>query len=114
MQDRRWYDKDPILKEALEVLKISPAKTKDEAAEFILNLQDKVAEEVLEHVYDMMEKYQGKGTRWYDSDPVIMKALELLRLAPKKTQREIALKILLAVEEDDFANLKKDIETEDK
>lgn len=113
MQERRWYDKDPILKEALEVLKISPAKTKDDAAEFILNLQEKVADEVLEHVYEMMEKYQGKGTRWYDSDPVIMKALELLRLAPKKTQREIALKILLAVEENDFANLKKETDKED-
>lgn len=114
MQNRRWSDKDPILKEALEVLKISPAKTKDDAAEFILNLQDQVAGEVLDHVYEMMDKYQGKGNRWYDSDPVIMKAIELLRLAPKKTQREIALKILLAVEEDDFDALKSDTEKEEK
>ena len=112
MENRRWYDKDPILKEALELLKLSPAKTKDEAAEFILQLQTKVASEVLDHVYDMMGKYQGKGNRWYDSDPVIMKAIELLRLAPAKTQREAALKILLAIEENDFSkftlNLKKD------
>ncbi len=112
MENRRWYDKDPILKEALELLKLSPAKTKDEAAEFILQLQTQVASEVLDHVYDMMGKYQGKGNRWYDSDPVIMKAIELLRLAPAKTQREAALKILLAIEENDFSkftlNLKKD------
>ena len=43
-----------------------------------------------------------------------MKAIELLRLAPKKTQREIALKILLAVEEDDFDALKSDTEKEEK
>ena len=109
-QNRRWYDKDPILKEALEVLKISPAKTKDEAADFILKLQDQVAGEVLERVYDMMEKYQGKGNRWYDTDPVIMKALELLRLAPAKTQREIALKLLLAIEAGQFEDLIKPIE----
>ena len=102
MENRRWYDKDPILKEALELLKLSPAKTKDEAAEFILQLQTQVASEVLDHVYDMMGKYQGKGNRWYDSDPVIMKAIELLRLAPAKTQREAALKILLAIEENDY------------
>lgn len=106
MENRRWYDKDPILKEALEVLKISPAKTKDEAAEFILKLQSQVASEVLDHVYEMMNKYQGKGNRWYDSDPVIMKSIELLRLAPAKTQREIALKILLAIEENNFETLK--------
>ena len=91
MENRRWYDKDPILREALDLLKLSPAKTKDEAAEFILQLQTQVASEVLDHVYDMMGKYQGKGNRWYDSDPVIMKAIELLRLAPAKTQREAAL-----------------------
>ena len=113
MENRRWYDKDPILKEALEVLKISPAKTKDEAAEFILKLQTQVAAEVLEHVYDMMSKYQGKGNRWYDSDPVIMKAIELLRVAPAKTQREIALKILLAIEENNFENLKLSTEKEE-
>ena len=106
MENRRWYDKDPILKEALELLKLSPAKTKDEAAEFILQLQNQVASEVLDHVYDMMDKYQGKGNRWYDSDPVIMKAIELLRLAPAKTQREAALKILLAIEENDFSKFK--------
>lgn len=104
MNNRRWYDNDPILKEALDLLKLSPSKTQDDAAEFILQLQDQVAGEVIEHVYDMMEKYQGRGNRWYDSDPVVMKAIELLRLAPKKTQREAALKILLAIEEGSFKN----------
>ncbi len=109
-KNRRWYDKDPILKEALEVLKISPAKTKDEAADFILKLQDQVAGEVLERVYEMMEKYQGKGNRWYDTDPVIMKAIETLRLAPAKVQREIALKLLLAIEAGQFEDLMKPLE----
>lgn len=109
-RNRRWYDKDPILKEALEVLKISPAKTKDEAADFIIKLQDQVAGEVLERVYEMMEKYQGKGNRWYDTDPVIMKAIEMLRLAPAKLQREIALKLLLAIEAGQFEDLMKPLE----
>ena len=98
MENRRWYDKDPILREALDLLKLSPAKTKDEAAEFILQLQNQVASEVLEHVYDMMEKYEGKGNRWYDSDPVMLKAIEMLRMSSPKTQRIAALKLLLALE----------------
>lgn len=113
MDNRRWYDRDPILKEALELLQLSPSKTKDDAAEFILQLQDQVASEVLEHVYEMMEKYQGKGNRWYDSNPVIMKAIELLRLAPKKTQRKAALKILLAIEEGSFKDLELKLEDDD-
>lgn len=105
MDNRRWYDKDPILKEALELLKLSAGDTKNSAAEFILQLQEQVAGEVIEHVYEIMQEYQGKGNRWYDKDPVVMKAIELLRVAPKKTQRKAALKLLLALEDQSFDNL---------
>lgn len=105
MADRRWYDKDPILKEALELLQLSCEDTKSSAAKFILQLQEQVAAEVIEHVYEIMQEYEGKGNRWYDKDPVVMKAIELLRVAPKKTQRQAALKLLLALEEKNFENL---------
>lgn len=104
--ERRWYDKDPILKEALELLKLTcdEDSTKNSAAEFVVKLQEEVAGEVLDHVYNIMGEYQGKGSRWYDKDPVIMKAIELLKLAPKHTQRKAALKLLLALEEQSFEN----------
>ena len=105
MTERRWYDKDPILKEALELLQLSCDDTKSSAAQFILQLQEQVAGEVIDHVYDIMTQYEGKGSRWYDKDPVIMKAIELLRVAPKKTQRKAALKLLLALEEQSFDNI---------
>src|SRR5574344_3025455 len=99
MSDRRWYDKDPILKEALELLQLQCDDTKSAAANFILQLQEQVAGEVIEHVYDIMTQYEGKGNRWYDKDSVVMKAIELLREAPKKKQRKAAIKILLALDE---------------
>lgn len=105
MAERRWYDKDPILKEALELLQMSCDDDKSSAAKFILQLQEQVAGEVIEHVYEIMSEYEGKGSRWYDKDPVVMKAIELLRVAPKKTQRKAALKLLLALEEKNFENL---------
>lgn len=105
MADRRWYDKDPILKEALDLLQLSCDDTKNTAAEFILQLQEQVAGEVIEHVYEIMNEYEGKGNRWYDKDPIVMKAIELLRIAPKKTQRKAALKLLLALEENSFEDL---------
>lgn len=112
MTERRWYDKDPILKEALELLQLSCDDTKNSAANFILQLQEQVAGEVIEHVYEIMTEYEGKGTRWYDKDPVVMKAIELLRIAPKKTQRKAALKLLLALEEQNFENIELKIEEE--
>ena len=109
-QQRRWYDKDPILREALELLKIScdEAKSTDEiensATEFMLQLQDQVAGEVIDRVYDVMSEYKERGNRWYDEDPVVIKAIELLKVAPKKTQRRAALKLLLALEEQGYDN----------
>ena len=96
---RRWYDKDPILKEALELLRLQTDETKAEAADYILTLQEQVAADVIERLYETITKYQGKGNRWYDNDPVMIKAIEMLRLAPPKTQRIDALKLLLSLEQ---------------
>jgi len=102
---RRWYDKDPILKEALELLRMQPEDTQNEAANFILKLQEDAAAEVIEHVYNMVKKYEGKGNRWYDRDPVMLRAIELLRVAPPSTQRKAALKLLLALEDKSFEDV---------
>ena len=102
MINKRWYDSDPILKEALELLRLSPENTQNEAAEFMLKLQEQVAGEVIEHVYDIINTYQGKGNRWYDNDPMMLKGVELLRNAPAKIQRVAALKLLLALEQKSF------------
>ena len=99
MINQRWYDSDPILKEALELLRLQTDNTKSEATEFLLKLQEQVAGEVIEHVYEIINTFQGKGNRWYDNDPVMIKAVEMLRQADPKTQRVAALKLLLALEE---------------
>ena len=102
MINKRWYDSDPVLKEALELLRLSPENTQNEAAEFMLKLQEQVASDVIEHVYDIINTYQGKGNRWYDNDPLMIKGVELLRNAPASLQRVAALKLLLALEQKSF------------
>ena len=94
-QYRRWYDKDPILREALELLKLQSegGNADDSTSDFIIKLQQEVAKDVIDSVYNMVTKYAGKGNRWYDNDPVMLKAVELLRVAPPETQRTAALKI---------------------
>ena len=99
---KRWYDKDTILKESLELLRLSSDDEKEAAKEFILKLQEDVAKDVIEHIYDIVTKYQGKGNRWYDNDPVMIRAIEILRTAETKVQRKAALKLLLALEEKSF------------
>ncbi|MBE7707762.1 MAG: hypothetical protein E7Z88_03525 [Cyanobacteria bacterium SIG27] len=96
--NKRWYDRDPILKEALELLRLSTDEQKEQAKDFMLKLQEDVAQDVIERIYEIITQYQGKGNRWYDNDPVMIKAVEMLRQADPKTQRIAALKLLLALE----------------
>lgn len=105
---RRWYDNDPILKEALELLKLQTDDKKTAAADFIISLQEQVAQDVIERIYEITKQFSGKGNRWYDSDPVMLKAIELLRAAPAKTQRIAALKLLLAMENNNMDELDND------
>ena len=95
---KRWYDRDPILKEALELLRLSTDEQKEQAKDFMLKLQEDVAQDVIERIYEIITQYQGKGNRLYDNDPVMIKAVEMLRQADPKTQRIAALKLLLALE----------------
>ncbi len=103
-QGKRWYDKDPILKEALELLRLSTDEQKEQAKDYMLKLQEDVAQDVIERIYEIVTQYQGKGNRWYDNDPVMIKAIEMLRQADPKTQRVAALKLLLALEKNSFTD----------
>ncbi len=105
---RRWYDNDPILKEALELLKLQTDDKKSTAADFIISLQEQVAQDVIERIYEITQQFAGKGNRWYDNDPVMLRAIELLRVAPPQTQRIAALKLLLAMESNDMDSLEKE------
>lgn len=111
---RRWYDKDPILKEALELLQLQTEEKKSSAANFIMKLQEQVAQDVIESVYEMVTQYAGKGNRWYDNDPVMLKAVELLRIAPPQTQRAAALKLLTALENNSMDDIYFDEEEPNK
>ena len=74
------------------------AKQKENAKDFMLKLQEDVAQDVIERIYEIVTQYQGKGNRWYDNDPIMIRAVEMLRQADPKTQRIAALKLLLALE----------------
>ena len=62
----------------------------------------------IERIYEITQQFAEKGNRWYDSDPVMLKAIELLRVAPPQTQRIAALKLLLAMESNDMESLEKE------
>ena len=94
--ERRWYDQDPLLAEVLELLRAYPADVHSQAEFFLKRIEEQVGEEALARFYEM-SKPSKTGNRWYDADPVIACAIELLRVVPPVIQRQAAGRFLEAM-----------------
>ncbi len=93
---KRWYDQDPLLAEVLETLKAYQPEFKAQSQIFLDKLSAEVGEEALNRFHQkVLSKQVNKfGNRWYDQDPQMSKAVELLRLLPPETQRQVAQSFL--------------------
>lgn len=89
---KRWYDHDPLLMEVMELLKNFQDDLKDQAEIFLLKIESHVGKEAIDAFYDQVKRVDGK--RWYDKDPVLAKAVELLRVVPQNIQRQAAQNFL--------------------
>jgi hypothetical protein len=90
---RRWYDQDPLLTEVLELLRAYPADVHSQAEIFLKKIEEQIGTETLERFYEL-SKPQKTGGRWYDNDPIVARAIELLRVVPPAVQRQAATKFL--------------------
>ena len=90
-QHRRWYDKDPVLSQAVETL---------EQIRIALNLikiiiEHNIEDEKFEAVEDIINAV-GSGLddnrkgRWYDIDSTLRTAMNMLQNCPPATQHVIA------------------------
>lgn len=90
---RRWYDQEPLLAEVLELLRAYPAEFKAQAEVFLGKIEEQIGKETLDQFY-ALSLPPKTGDRWYDSDPVIFRAIELLRVVPPAVQRQAAERFL--------------------
>lgn len=86
---KRWYDHDPELLKVINILKDYQNELKEQAVIFLDSIEKKVSKEAIEKYYQMVRPING-GSRWYDSDPVISKTVELLRVVPQEVQKKVA------------------------
>jgi hypothetical protein len=94
---RRWYDQDPLLAEVLELLRAYPMDVRSQAEFFLKRIEEQVGPEALERFYALSKPSQT-GNRWYDKDPVVSCAIELLRVVPPAIQRQAAERFLAAMQ----------------
>ncbi|MCE3233835.1 MAG: hypothetical protein K0Q50_15 [Vampirovibrio sp.] len=90
---RRWYDQDPLLAEVLELLRSYPNDVREQAQNFLAKIEEQIGKETLEKFFEMAQP-EKTGNRWYDQDPVVSKAIELLRVVPPAVQRQAATRFL--------------------
>jgi hypothetical protein len=90
---RRWYDQDPLLAEVLELLRSYPTDVRSQAEIFLKKIEEQIGLDTLERFYEL-SKPNRTGERWYDEDPVVSRAVELLRVVPPPVQRQAAHKFL--------------------
>lgn len=90
---RRWYDQDPLLAEVLELLRSYPSDVREQAQTFLAKIEEQIGKETLDKFYELA-KPEKSGNRWYDHDPVVSKAVELLRVVPPAIQRQAAHRFL--------------------
>lgn len=90
---RRWYDQDPMLLDVLELLRAYPTDVRNQAEIFLKKIEEQIGAETLEHFYEL-SKPPKTGNRWYDADPVVSRAVELMRVVPPEVQRQAAQKFL--------------------
>lgn len=95
---KRWYDHDPLLMQVIELLKSYPNELKIQAEVFLKKVEEQVSKEAVDRFYDMV-KPMIQGNRWYDSDPVLSKTVELLRVVPQEVQKMAADNFITALKE---------------
>ena len=94
---RRWYDKDPVLSQAIETLEHSSDETQIKVALNLIKIiiEHNIEDEKFETVDDIINAV-GSGLednrkgRWYDIDSTVRTAMNMLQNCPEATQRIIA------------------------
>ena len=96
-QQRRWYDKDPVLSQAVNTLEHSDDQTQIRIALNLIKIiiEHNIEEEKFEAVEDIISAV-GSGLddnrkgRWYDIDTTLRTAMNMLQNCPEATQQIIA------------------------
>ena len=96
-QHRRWYDKDPVLSQAVRTLEETDDETQIKIALNLIKIiiEHKIEDEKFEAVEDIINAVgsgldDNKKGRWYDIDSTVRTAMGMLQNCPSTTQHIIA------------------------
>ena len=95
--DRRWYDKDPVLSKSMRTLRESDDETQIKVALNLIKIiiEHNISENTYSAVEDIMSAVEDgtieKGkSRWYDIDSTVRTAINMLENSPEVVQKSVA------------------------
>lgn len=96
-QHRRWYDRDPVLSQAVKTLEETDDETQIRIALNLIKIiiEHNIEDEKFEAVEDIINAVgsgldESKKGRWYDIDSTLRTAMNMLQNCPEATQSIIA------------------------
>ena len=96
-RQRRWYDKDPVLSQAIATLEQSDDETQIKIALNLIKIiiEHNIEDEKFEAVEDIINAVgsgldENRKGRWYDIDSTVRTAMNMLQNCPEATQHVIA------------------------
>ena len=93
MKKQRWYDVDPVVSRATEMLEHADEELQIVCAEYVIDrLKDMDFEMSLDDQFNYIMR------RWYDKNIKVSHAMEYLKHAPVEIRRELALDIIEHIE----------------
>ena len=94
---RRWYDKDPVLSQAVKTLEESDDETQIRISLNLIKIiiEHNIEDEKFEAVEDIINAVdtgtdENRHGRWYDIDATLRTAMNMLQNCPPTTQHIIA------------------------
>ena len=97
-QYRRWYDKDPVLSEAVKTLEETDDQTQIRVALNLIKIiiEHNIQDNKYENVEDIMAavedgRIQRGHSRWYDIDTTVRTAIQMLEKCSTETKKKVAL-----------------------
>lgn len=90
--NKRWYDNDPVVKLAVNLLEKADVATRDYAADYIIE-HSKSSGYVL-----AVSSYEYYWQRWQDNNIKHFLAMEYLKIVDDETKREICAEIVKYIE----------------
>ena len=98
MENIRWYDKEPVLKEVFEFIqKLDEPSQKEIAKDIIQILTNDLNLDLDSEINKISKNYNYECKRWYDNNIDLFSSFEIIKGLPQKKQQEVVKKIIESV-----------------